>query len=274
MAWILLIPQYEMQTSTTVATFSQLVIAACMLFVSAGNVRAEGWKAPRQRAQPWIKLADKLGMQRASQRAVNALNRAYGLKLTPDKVRLVSYSGGRKFWSFVDSAKKTALGMAVTPHGTGPHPHLVAGDRVYDGIQPNWKVNGRKSTFFDGTMMRKGSLGQEHHNSTRLLCLFNAPTSAVQAVGAAADKTYHLKRNEGYNCAAYVTDHLKPGKGKDPHNPFSWINSTWSPRSAVQQVMKAQPDMLIQVVPEQDFHRIAKDPNHLVKFWHQQQLGQ
>ena len=243
-----------------------------LLLLCAGTVGAEpGWKTQPQRVQGWVKTADNLRMRKASPRAVDALNKAYGLKMTPDRVRIVSYSGKRKFWSFVDQAKKSTLGMVVTPHGTGPHPHLLVGDKVYDGIQPGWTNNGKKATYRDGTMMRKEAFGQQH-GSERIFCLFNAPASSIKAVADTAEKLFHLKRNEGYNCAAFVTENMIKESASAKGSPFGRVTSTWSPRNAVNSVMKAQPDMIIQVVPEQDYHRIKNDPNHLVKFWGQQQF--
>ena len=161
--------------------------------------------------------------------------------------------------------------MVVTPHGSGPHPHLLVGDKVYDGIQPGWTHNGKKATFRDGTMMRKDTFGRQH-GSERIFCLFNAPASSIKSVGGTAEKLFHLKRNEGYNCAAFVTENMKKESAGAKGSPFSRVSSTWSPRTAVQSILRAQPDMIIQVVPEQDYHRIKNDPNHLVKFWGQQQF--
>ena len=266
-AWILLIAK----TMNRTGKYTCYLLTALLLLTAASASAEKGWQTTPQRSQGWVKTADKLGMRRASQRAVTALNKAYGLKLTPDRVRIVSYSGKRKFWSFVEKTNKNTLGMVVTPHGTGPHPHLLVGDRVYDGIQPGWTHNGKKATFRDGTMMRKDSFGRQH-GSERIFCLFNAPASSIKSVGGTAEKLFHLKRNQGYNCAAFVTENMKKESASSKGSPFSRISSTWSPRTAVNSVMKAQPDMIIQVVPEQDYHRIKNDPNHLVKFWQQQQF--
>ena len=204
-------------------------LLTALLLLAAGPAAAEkGWQAPPQRGQGWVKTADNLRKRKASPRAVNALNKAYGLKMTPDRVRIVSYSGKRKFWSFVDQAKKSTLGMVVTPHGSGPHPHLLVGDRVYDGIQPGWTNNGKKATFRDGTMMRKDSFGRQH-GSQRIFCLFNAPASSVKAVSDTAEKLFHLKRNEGYNCAAFVTENMKKESASSKGSPFGRVTSTWSP---------------------------------------------
>ena len=263
-------PAFDTGMSRTGLKYRLLLLLPAMLMLWAGTTHAQ-WKVSPQRAQGYVALANKLGMRKASTRAVDALNKAYGLKMTPDRVRIVSYSGKRRFWSFVDGAKKSALGMVVTPHGTGPHPHLLVGDKVYDGIQPGWTQNGKKASFRDGTMMRKDSFGRQH-GSERIFCLFDAPAGTIKSVGAEAEKIFNQKRKVGYNCAAFVTDNLVKESGTNRQSPFSRVTSTWAPRSAVNSVMRARPDMIIQVVPEQDYHRIKNDPNHLVKFWQQQQL--
>ncbi len=247
------------------------LVLIALLLSSATAVAEKGWQVSPQRSQGWVKTANDLRMRKAPQRAVDALNKAYGLKLTPDRLRIVSFTHKRKFWSFVDQAKKSALGMVVTPHGTGPHPHLLVGDKVYDGIQPGWTNNGKKATFRDGTMMRKDSFGNPH-GSQRIFCLFNAPKTSMQTVGAIAEKMFHAKRNVGYNCAAFVTDSVIKESASTKGSPFGRVMSTWSPQGAVQSMLKAKPDMIIQVMPEQEYHKVKNDPNHLVKFWGQQRL--
>ncbi len=248
-----------------------------LFFVAVGlpcqTARAGTWSAAPQRQRALIKLANSVGLPVANTRAVEALQRAYGLSLSPERVRIVSYTGERKFWTFVEQAKTKVLGMAVTPHGSGPHPHLIVGDLVYDGIQPGWKqADGSRATFADGTMMRKDTLGQAHKGSSRIFCLFQAPPSTIAAVNQAAEKVYQTKRQTGINCAALVTQELARDGRATSGSPFSKMKTHVFPAKSVDSLMKAQPDLIIQVVPDPQLHSILQDPKHLVKFWHDQTL--
>jgi hypothetical protein len=236
---------------------------------------ADDWRPVAERQRALASLADRVGLPRASQRAVDALNRAYGCTLTPDRVRICSYAGGRRFWSFVDVAKQSALGMAVTPHGSGPHPHLLVGDFVYDGIQPGWTNNGVPAKFSDGTMMRKDTFGREHGGAQRIFCVWQAPQSALAHVGAEAERLHRERRQVGYNCAALVSERLAgeaAARVAGAGTPFAWLRGTWSPRGAVEGVLRANPDIVIQVMPEHDLQRALRDPGHLIRFWHEQDL--
>ncbi len=246
------------------------LLALVGLLCLAASAHAE-WKPAAERQRALRELADRVGLQKASPQAVEALNRAYGCKLTPEQVRICSYSGGRRFWSFVDVAKQSALGLAVTPHDVGPHPHLLCGDTLYDGIQPGWTNRGVRATFSDGTMMRKDGFGREHGGSQRIFCLFQAPSSALAQVGAEAEQLHREKRQVGYNCAALVTERLA-NESTRAGSPFTSVRGTWSPKGAVESVMRCGPDLVIQVMPEADYQRASRDPNHRIKLWGSQEL--
>jgi hypothetical protein len=242
-----------------------------------GQAGAAGWEPAAVRTKAMVDLANRVGLPMASQAAVDKLNKFYGCTLTREQVRLAPFcvEGAppekQIFWRFVDEAKKCALGVGSTPHGGGPHPHLLAGDFLYDGIQPGWTNNGKPATFADGTMMRKDTFGQSHRGTSRNFCIFKAPEKAVAYVQGEADALHQNKRNIGENCAYYVTGCLAQEGQKNPKNsPFAKMNATGWPMGAVEQGMKLGPDMVLQVLPQEDFQRAVQSPNHLVKFWPEQ----
>jgi len=234
---------------------------------------AEGWSPAHERQTSFVGLANKAGLPMAGEAAVKALQRAYDLPLTRERVRVVSFSGERKFWTFVEQAKGCALGTAVTPHSEGPHPHLLTGDQVYDGIQPGWRrSDGSRATFLDGTMMRRDSFGQVHQGSSRIFCLFKAPASSVARVQRSAEKLYTTKRERGINCALLVTQELAREGHDVPGSPFAAMVEEVFPKHAVKSVIKARPDLILQVVPDHQLDQLLQTPDHLIKFWHDQRL--
>ena len=236
-------------------------------------MHAQRWKSPANRRAAYVALANQTGLKRASTKAVAALNRTYGTEFTADQVRIAPYTDGGNFWRFVGQAKLDALGCAVTPHKTGPHPHLLVGDYLYDGIQPGWTNNGVPARFRDGTMMRKDTFGRPHQGSSRLFLLYKAPLSSVRRVEAEAGRLYDELRQVGHNCASFVTRQLAGESRHSEASPFARLQPTGSPPFALQNLMRATPDMVLQVLPDADYRRVANDPEHLVKFWLNQQMA-
>lgn len=251
----------------------RLVLATLLILLLSSAADAQRWKTPANRRAAYVALADQTGLKRAGAKAVAALNQTYGLQLTQDQVRIAPFTEGGNFWRFVGQAKADALGCAITPHKSGPHPHLLVGDHLFDGIQPGWTNNGVRARFQDGTMMRKDTFGRPHQGSSRLFLLYKAPPASVERVGAEANRVYSELRQVGHNCASFVTQRLLNEGRQSEASPFTRLQVSGSPPFAIQSLMRTSPDLVLEVLPDAVYRRVSNDPEHLVKFWLDQRLA-
>ena len=240
------------------------------LIPALAAVPAHGqWQAKPQRQRELAEMADRYGMQmgQASEHTTRKLNDFLkpSSPLPRANVRITNYA---TWWRMAQEAQGHVIGGAATPHAGGAHLYLVAGSFLNDSIDRT--VNDR---FFDtGTKTRRQFIGNGYHYP-RIFFLWKAPVVSLSLVGQESERIVREKACEGYNCAVLMARTLGKEGQAHPSSPFAGQLKLMNldrpvTHSALRAIGNVGPDMVIQVLRDEDFANVQKNwEGHEIQFW-------